>query len=465
MRKFIILVLACSFLSVFYSCKEQKEEKSEYKIDLEYSAQELKGDMQVEFSMPSKLDEICFNLYFNAYKKDATYFAVESQYLSKTPIYGCGEILSVSSYANSLDYFIEQDGGLLRVKLGRTYNKGDRVTLFIKFLVKLSNFNHRLSFGEQTVNLGNFFPILCVYQNGKYVHCPYYNYGDPFYSEVADFEVKFSCGGEYVVASTGNCEDLEVKEKASYLFKAENVRDFFLTLSKDFKVAKQTLNQTEIFYYYLTTEEKELDLISQCLGFFSERFYPYPYSTFSIAQSDFCYGGMEYPQIVLVNKNLTQAELLWTIVHETAHQWWYGIVGNNQIEDAFFDEGLAEYSTILFFENFPSYGISARQDLLNKKIQYLKFSDFFTAIYGKNYNFAPYRKLNEYKNSTDYINSVYLYTPYAFWQIGSAIGQEDFCIRLNNFAKKYAYKAVNNQTFVDFMEVNLKSVLNGKFPV
>ena len=44
------------------------------------------------------------------------------------------------------------------------------------------------------------------------------------------------------------------------------------------------------------------------------------------------------------------------IVHEIAHQWWYGLVGNNQIRTPWIDEGLAEYCTAVFFETHPQYG-------------------------------------------------------------------------------------------------------------
>jgi aminopeptidase N len=38
------------------------------------------------------------------------------------------------------------------------------------------------------------------------------------------------------------------------------------------------------------------------------------------------------------------------VAHEVAHQWWYGLVGNNHHQHAFLDEGLAEYASFLYFE-------------------------------------------------------------------------------------------------------------------
>ena len=464
MKKLIILV--CCVLSVFCSCDNGEYKIAEYNLICNYENQKLLIDMQVDFSMPDNLSEVWFNLYFNAYSETAKYFAVENLYMPQNPLYGYGDILSVSTFGKELDYDVCRDGGLLKVNLDGERKKGERVTLFIKSLIKLSNFNHRLSAGEQTVNLGNFFPILCVYENGEFIHCPYYNIGDPFYSEVANYNVQINCEGSYSVAFSGECIGVEQADKTSYAFKGDNIRDFALVLSKDFKVKKEQLENTQISYYYLNGDGEEIKIVKDCLKFFSKNFYPYPYSTFSVAQSDFCYGGMEYPQIVLINKTLTGKQLLWTIVHEVAHQWWYGIVGNNQIEDAFIDEGLTEYCTNLFFYLHPEYGVSCQKDLAYKKLQYLKFTDFYVGLYGKAYNFSPSRSLAEYKNSDDYVNSVYIYTPYCFWQEASIKGQDDFTQKLASFVQKYAYKTVNSAEFLSFFkDYGLERVSGGKFPI
>ena len=44
-----------------------------------------------------------------------------------------------------------------------------------------------------------------------------------------------------------------------------------------------------------------------------------------------------------------QVWLEYVTVHETAHQWWYGVVGNDQIDEPWLDEALTEYSTILYY--------------------------------------------------------------------------------------------------------------------
>ncbi len=469
MKRFTALLLICLSLFCVSGCKTTENKPTKYQIVAYLDNDALKCSMKIETYMPDDLNELWFNLFFNAYRNGAEYFAVEGEYMPLTPKYGYGEITSVSDNRGELEYQLCEDMGLLKVFFGKKYLKGQKITLFIDFLVVLSNFNHRLSMGEQTVNLGNFYPILCVYENG-FVNCPYYDIGDPFYSQVADYEVQFSCGGEYSVASSGECIGVEVGQTTTYTFAVKKVRDFAITLSKNFSIAKSTQGGVEITYYYLNGDSQEvLRVICDCLNFFSEKFYPYPYKTYSVAQSDFCYGGMEYPCLSLINKTLPREENLWSIVHETAHQWWYAIVGNNQITNACLDEGLAELSTNLFFANYPKYNISAKKDLLNKGVQYAKFSAFYKSLYGQEYNFSPLRSLGEYKNSLDYTNTIYLYTPYALSHLVVGMGQDEFCSVLSDFANKYAYNTANVKNFTSFFSganaIYLDLVYQGKSPL
>jgi hypothetical protein len=96
------------------------------------------------------------------------------------------------------------------------------------------------------------------------------------------------------------------------------------------------------------------------LQYFGEWFGPYPYGHITIvdpawrSETD----GMEYPTLFtagtawLMPREDTDLED--TIVHETGHQWWYGMVGTNEFEDAWMDEGLTQYANArAMAEAFP----------------------------------------------------------------------------------------------------------------
>src|SRR5699024_6835658 len=99
--------------------------------------------------------------------------------------------------------------------------------------------------------------------------------------------------------------------------------------------------------------KKALEFGEDSLETFSNLFGKYPYRVYSIVMTEFP-SGMEYPGIVFINEELfmpaLEEILEQTIVHETAHQWWYGLVGNDQIKEAWLDEALTTYSEVIYNE-------------------------------------------------------------------------------------------------------------------
>lgn len=87
---------------------------------------------------------------------------------------------------------------------------------------------------------------------------------------------------------------------------------------------------------------------------FSGWFGDYPYEQFDVVASDFFLGGMEYPQLAVVGKHLfdrsRRDELTQVVVHELAHQWFYGLVGSNPSTEPWLDEAITSYVTLLYFE-------------------------------------------------------------------------------------------------------------------
>lgn len=71
--------------------------------------------------------------------------------------------------------------------------------------------------------------------------------------------------------------------------------------------------------------------------------------------------------LVMIDQSLYNEKneflLEYVIAHETAHQWWYSAVGNDEISEPWLDEALTEYSTIVYFEQ--KYG----KDMANKLIK------------------------------------------------------------------------------------------------
>jgi hypothetical protein len=86
-----------------------------------------------------------------------------------------------------------------------------------------------------------------------------------------------------------------------------------------------------------------LDQVVAALEDYSRRWGPYPWSTLTLAVTDGLGGGIEYPGHIQQGPDTTGR----TTSHEAAHQWFYGLVGNNQGRDPWVDEGVASYAEFL----------------------------------------------------------------------------------------------------------------------
>ncbi|HEY0127261.1 MAG TPA: M1 family aminopeptidase, partial [Blastococcus sp.] len=77
----------------------------------------------------------------------------------------------------------------------------------------------------------------------------------------------------------------------------------------------------------------------EAIGDLEEFLGPFPYATLSVALLPDLGGGIEYPSMIL--EATPSPEVL---VHEVAHQWFYGMVGNSQFRDPWLDESFASWA-------------------------------------------------------------------------------------------------------------------------
>ena len=167
----------------------------------------------------------------------------------------------------------------------------------------------------------------------------------------------------------------------------------------------------------------------------------YPYNTYSVVASDFYIGGMEYPTLVMIDQSLYTEKnkflLEYVIAHETAHQWWYSVIGNDEISEPWLDEALTEYSTVLYFEE--KYGKKVGDKLI-------KTMEIQTKNHSSENIFKPTTK---YRNSTDYSLNVYTKGAVAFNEVRKEVGDEVFFNTLKEYYSTYMYENVNGAKFVE----------------
>ena len=481
MRKAPIFIVFLLFMiSAFFGCvgcQKEAEVYTRYEINAEYSPDHrtLSGTVKVTYEnvTDNEISVLKFQTYPNAYRKDALYKPISTTYADAAYYAGesYGEMVILSVNGSKNWELMGEDENILYVYLERSLFPGDRVVLDIGFITKLAKVNHRTGVTEHTVNLGNFFPILCGRKNGGFFESVYYSDGDPFYSSCADYKCTLTLPKEYVVASTGIIsEERMLESKKVYTMYATRVRDFAFVLSKEFRLKSENVNGKSLYYYYYADKnpDKSFETIKESFVYYEETFGAYPYPTYSVAETGFCLGGMEYPCLTMLSDEVEGAHRSRAIAHETAHQWWYAAVGSDQTENAWQDEGLAEYSAITFFENYEKYDLT-RESLVTEALrEYRSYYDVYGSVLGRT-DTRMTRSLAEYISDYEYRCLSYDKGVIMLDTLRKSVGDSKFLGALRRYYGAHVGKMATAADFVSaFEKVGLDvggffdSFLNGK---
>ena len=481
MKKIIglLLAVACAFgvAVVGAGCKKEEKQAGRYEITAEYlpETSTLAGTAKFAFENVSdrEIAVLKFHLHPNAYRADAVYRPVPNS--RETLAYYQGESygeMVISSVNGAKNWEVMgEDENILYAYLERSLFPGDRVVLDIGFLLKLANVNHRTGITQNTVNLGNFFPILCSEKDGGFCETAYYPYGDPFVSASAEFKVTLKAPKDYTVASTGDViTERTLESKKEYVFSAADVRDFALVLSAKYRVIEKTVENTKLLYYYYQDEnaEKTLETVAESFAYFSQTFGQYPYQTYTLAQTGLCMAGQEYPRLSMISDSLLGQDKSRAIAHEVAHQWWYGVVGSDQIQNAWQDEGLAEYSALTFFENYEKYGVTRESAVADALKEYRSYYDVYGSVLGRT-DTKMTRHLKDFISEYEYQCLAQDKAVVMLDTLRKGIGDKKFFSALKRYYADNAYKVATAEDFISAFEKTgldvqgyFDSFLNGK---
>ncbi|HET7167653.1 MAG TPA: hypothetical protein VFI69_00485 [Candidatus Limnocylindrales bacterium] len=171
------------------------------------------------------------------------------------------------------------------------------------------------------------------------------NHGDPFVTPVSPHvRLTVQTDRRLVIASTADRTGGS-SDGLTQTFEARNVRDVTITAAPDFRSRSTLVGSTRVRYYYRSGANAGLILDAAVRAFrtLQGRLGPYPYPIFKVVQSAGGYG-MESPGMIWIPSGTGSANLRYLVAHETAHQWFYGLVGNDQARQPFVDEALADFA-------------------------------------------------------------------------------------------------------------------------
>jgi hypothetical protein len=213
---------------------------------------------------------------------------------------------------------------------------------------------------SRQINLVNWYPFIVPHISGEWIlHDPWY-YGEHLVYDSADYEVnlKFTDPASVpIVASSGVPEAMP---DGSIRYTIGSARTFAIAASRDFQTSATQVGDVTLTSYYFAFNEAggqgALQASAQAIQLYSARYGPYPHKSLAIVMGDFN-DGMEYSAFYFISRdyfnlydNTPKNYLVIISAHETAHQWWFDAVANNQGIEPWLDETLATYSERIYYE-------------------------------------------------------------------------------------------------------------------
>jgi hypothetical protein len=357
---------------------ETAERLSHYQISTEVELptddqpSRLTGEITLQFvnDGPVPRDEVYFRLYGN-----------DSRYAE-----GEIELRDVEAGGVPIDPELSVENTVARLPLPEELGVGEMTEIRYGFVTTVPT-SPRQSYGifsyqpdGGTLVLAQWFPILAgIDADGAWSLEPPSELGDVIFSNTALFEVAVTAPAGLVVVTTGVEVDREHDEdEARYQYVSGPVRDFAMVLDDDYESVSVEVDGTTVTSWYNPEHDEGgravLRYGVQALEIFNDLFGPYPYEEMDLVDLTVRNGaaGVEFPQLMFIGGDYYdrvepgadgRPTFLETIVaHEVAHQWWYALVGNNQYQHAFIDEGLTNYlSASVYYERAYDDDVAERE--------------------------------------------------------------------------------------------------------
>jgi aminopeptidase N len=263
----------------------------------------------------------------------------------------------------------EFERSVLRVALPVPLQPDDQATIAMDFQVEVPREmggNYGLfGYFDDVLVLDEFYPVVAVYDDeGWNVEDPP-PAGDLTYFDASFYLVQVTAPADLVVVASGVEVEAEAQGQEQVLtFAAGPARDFYLAASERYVAKSEQVGETRVNSYAFPEREGHALLALQyavdALGSYSERFGVYPYVEFDVVSTPMQALGMEYPGLVGLGLQLYDPEAeVWglssqimlesSVAHEVGHQWFYNVVGNDQVDEPWLDEALVQYVTGLYY--------------------------------------------------------------------------------------------------------------------
>jgi aminopeptidase N len=232
-----------------------------------------------------------------------------------------------------------------------------------------------LAYFEDVLALAHAYPVIAVYDDeGWNAEIPPQS-GDVTYAEASFFLVKVRAPKNVTLVTSGQRLSSGEEGQSQTLSVASGpARDFYLVASPQYEEVSQTFGEITIHSYAPKDLKKgaqfALEVAARALEDFSTRYAPFPYAEFDIVATPTLALGIEYPGMIAITSRIYDVDQTYrgtpgdvymeaTVAHETGHQWFYNLVGDDQLDDPWLDESLTQFITLQYYAD--EYGPEGEQ--------------------------------------------------------------------------------------------------------
>jgi hypothetical protein len=382
--------------------------------------------------------------------------------------------------------FTDTSNEICKVLLNTPLKPGEKVTIFTPFRVKIPETFSRLGHIGQSYQITQWYPKPAVFDKYGWHPFPYLDQGE-FYSEFGSFDVSITLPENYIVGSTGDLQDTaeinwmnkkaeqaksvinwgadvdmsfpaSAKTTKTLHFKQSNVHDFAWFADKRYHVLKgevelPTSHRRVTTWALFTNNQADLwaranEYLHDAIQYYSLWVGDYPYKQVTAVDGTKSEGGgMEYPNITLIGEEKSAFSLDDVITHEVGHNWFYGILGSNERDHAWMDEGINSYYENRYIKlKYPAEHLL--NDLSPGIRHFLNIDQYkYKYIYDFGYQFTARENMDQPIEQTSskftYLNYdalVYGKTALIFDYLQDYLGKDVFDSIMQSYFQQWQYK-------------------------
>ena len=328
----VLVLLACAPAAAAAPVEIRGADPESYSLDLRYSERGngvLAGSERIEFVNrgPASLDRVWLRLWANGpdrCRPRRIRVRVDAPATAGTERVRCTA---------------------LKVRLPAPLAPGASGSISLRFRVAVRPQADRFGRFGRTALLGNVIPVLAV-EDARGLHLdPYVAQGEAFYSLAARWDATLRLPARLRAATSGAVISETVAAGERTLMAASGqARDFGLAVGR-LRAVEANADGVTVRVFAgprIPRARRTARVARRALRALARRLGPYESSELEVVLIDRGFEGggvgMEYPELIF---GLASPEI---ITHEVAHQWWYGLVGNNQHDEPWLDESFAQYS-------------------------------------------------------------------------------------------------------------------------